>query len=55
MNKIICDCCEKEEASRSFKVKRAEKYFGWSKYKIIDICDTCAKKLLNMEPVVLMI
>lgn len=51
MNKVICDCCNKKEASRSFKVKKAERYFDWGKYRVIDICDTCAEKLLNVKPI----
>lgn len=50
MNKIICDVCGKNEASREFIVKRREKrFFIWEDWEEIDICGECAEKLFNMK------
>ena len=61
MNKIICDICGKNEASREYKIKIREKghwspysrrafySISWGDWKEIDICGECAEKLLNLK------
>lgn len=61
IEKRICDICEINESSRSYKVKQSLKgcyektgYGGrwnsllWTPYKRIDICGECAEKLLGL-------
>lgn len=53
-NKVMCDICEKREASRQFKIKKREacRFLGikrnWSDWKKIDICGECGEKLLGL-------
>ena len=61
MNKIICDVCVKNEASREYKIKIREKGHwsgysrrafyssSWGDLEEIDICGECAEKLLNLK------
>ena len=60
VEKRICDICNKNEASRSFKVKQSLKGYyektshslrwvrKWSAYEKIDICGECGEKLLGL-------
>lgn len=58
--KRICDICNKNEASRSFKIKTQKKgqyEFGscihwngnrWTAWEKIDICGECGEKLMGL-------
>lgn len=49
--KRICDICNKNEASRSFRIQisNVNKFGKWGPYKEIDICGECAEKILGMR------
>ena len=49
--KRICDICDKNEASRSFRVQMAKvnKFGKWTPYEQIDTCGECAEKILSMK------
>lgn len=49
--KRICDICNRNEASRSFRIQMSNvnKFGKWSPYKEIDICGECAEKLFGMR------
>lgn len=49
-NKVMCDICGKEEASRIFKVKKREAgvLHRWGNWKQIDVCGECGEKLLGL-------
>lgn len=49
-NKVMCDICRKQEASRIFKVKKREAGVlrRWSDWKQIDVCGECGEKLLGL-------
>lgn len=53
MDRRMCDVCKTRDASKSFKVKESHMLYGfskdWNPYRKIDICDSCAEKLLNIE------
>ncbi len=51
MEKIMCDICEKNEATKKYKCKKREKMWnreGWRDWKQLDICEDCAKKILGI-------
>lgn len=63
MEKIICDVCKTNEATRKYRVKMKTKgcyeAFGefppfynpnaWTKWVEVDICEECAKKILGLK------
>lgn len=61
MNKRICDVCENNDASTSYKIKKStlgRHYTGgsgargivycWGLYEKIDVCEDCAEKILGI-------
>lgn len=52
LNKCLCDICERNDADKSFKVKKKYRDYsgiGKPKWSDIDICEECYEKLKRVK------